>query len=112
MKHASEDVTERFMWDFRRTCADMFADNYLGYMSDLCHEHGILLYNEPYNSSVFDEMQAGTRADIPMGEFWVRTHQDRTKVKMVISTSRALLPSNGPTTPAASNWSIIRPARL
>ena len=78
----SEDITERFMWDFRRTCADMFADNYLGYMSDLCHEHGILLYNEPYNSSVFDEMQAGTRADIPMGEFWVRTHQDRTKVKM------------------------------
>jgi len=78
----SEDVTERFMWDFRRTCADMFADNYLGYMSELCHNHGILLYNEPYNSSVFDEMQAGSRADIPMGEFWVRTHQDRSAVKM------------------------------
>jgi len=78
----SEDTTERFMWDFRRTCADMFADNYLEYLADLCHEHGILLYNEPYNSSVFDEMQAGSRADIPMGEFWVRTHQDRSKVKM------------------------------
>ena len=81
----SEDVTGRFMWDFRRTCADMFADNYVGYMAELCHEHGLLLYNEPYISSVFDEMQTGSRADIPMGEFWVRTHQDRPVIKMVSS---------------------------
>ena len=29
-----------------------------------------------------------------------------------MSTSRALLPSNGPTMPACCNWSIKRPARL
>lgn len=81
----SEDTTERFMWDFRRTCADMFADNYLQYMAELCHEHDILLYNEPYNTSVFDEMQVGSRADIPMGEFWVRTHQDRNSLKLASS---------------------------
>ena len=81
----SEDTTDRFMWDFRRTVADLFADNYAGYFAELLHEHGILLYNEPYNSSVFDEMQVGSRADIPMGEFWVRTHQDRQTLKMASS---------------------------
>ena len=81
----SEDVTDRFLWDFRRTCADLFADNYGGYFAELLHEHGLLLYNEPYISSVFDEMQMGSRADIPMGEFWVRTHQDRQTLKMVSS---------------------------
>ena len=81
----NEDKTSRFMWDFRRTVADLFADNYAGYFAELLHQHGILLYNEPYNSSVFDEMQVGSRADIPMGEFWVRTHQDRQTLKMASS---------------------------
>lgn len=83
----SVDETEDFLWDFRRTCADLFADNYLGYMAELCHEHGILLYNEPYNTAMFDEMQVGSRADIPMGEFWVRTHQDRLTVKLASSVA-------------------------
>ena len=33
-------------------------------------------------------------------------------MKSGTSTCRALLPSNGPTIPAASNWSIKRPALL
>lgn len=81
------DLTESFLWDFRRTCADLFADNYLAYMGELCHAHGILLYNEPYNTSMFDEMQVGSRADIPMGEFWVRTHQDRLTLKLASSVA-------------------------
>ena len=82
---ASEDVTTRFLWDFRRNCADMFADNYVGYYAELAHSHGLLIYNEPYNSSVFEEIQTGTRADIPMGEFWARTYQDRATIKMAAS---------------------------
>ncbi|MDI9551749.1 MAG: glycosyl hydrolase family 43 [Bacteroidales bacterium] len=81
----SDNATQRFLWDFRRTCADLFADNYVGYMAELAHEHDILLYNEPYYSNIFDEMQVGSRADIPMGEFWVRTYQDRATLKMAAS---------------------------
>lgn len=81
----NEDVTNRFLWDFRRNCADMFADNYVGHYTELAHEHGLLVYNEPYNSSVFEEIQTGTRADIPMGEFWARTYQDRATIKMAAS---------------------------
>ena len=79
------ETTDRFMWDFRRTCADLFADNYLTYMGELCHENGLLLYNEPYNTSVFDELQVGGRADIPMGEFWSHAPQAANTIKEAAS---------------------------
>ena len=81
----SAETTERFLWDFRRTCADLFADNYVKYTADWCHEHDMVLYIEPYHTTVFDEMQSGARADIPMGEFWVRTGQAVSTLKEAAS---------------------------
>lgn len=62
-------TTERFLWDIRRTISDLFADNYYGYMAELCHRHGLLFTTEPY-TSCFEGMQVGGKADIPMAEFW------------------------------------------
>ena len=62
-------TTERFLWDFRRTVSDLFADNYYGYFADLCHAHGLLFSSEPY-TSCFEGLQVGAKADVPMGEFW------------------------------------------
>jgi len=67
----SKEKTERFLWDFRRTIADLFADNYYGYFKELCHKNGMLFSTEPYGNGGFDNIQAGGLADIPMGEFWV-----------------------------------------
>ena len=64
------EVSERFLWDLRRTIADLFADNYFGYFSQLCHENGMLASIEPYDGP-FECLLAGRGADIPMGEFWV-----------------------------------------
>ncbi len=64
-------VSERFLWDFRRTIADMFADNYYGHFAELCREHGLFSSAEPYGNGPFDNMQCGGRVDIPMAEFWV-----------------------------------------
>jgi alpha-L-rhamnosidase len=66
---ADGPATERFLWDFRRTIADLFANNYYGYMADLCHKHGLLFTTEPY-TSCFEGLQVGGKADIPMAEFW------------------------------------------
>ena len=63
-------VTERFLWDVRRTIADLFAENYYGHFQTLCHQAGLIAYNEPYTGP-FESLQAGGAADIPMGEFWV-----------------------------------------
>ncbi len=67
----SKDVTERFLWDMRRTIADLYAENYFGYFAELCHRAGLKFSTEPYGDGGFDNIQAGSTADIPMGEFWI-----------------------------------------
>lgn len=72
----SLDVSERFLWDFRRTIADLYADNYWGYFAERCHAHGMELATEPYGNGNFDDLIAGGRADMPMTEFWVGSGGD------------------------------------
>ncbi len=67
----SREISERFLWDFRRTIADLFAENYFGYFGELCRKHGMKFSTEPYGNANFDNLQSGGTADIPMGEFWV-----------------------------------------
>lgn len=69
----SLDVSERFLWDFRKTIAELFAENYFGYFAELCHKHGLLLWVEPYGNGPFDDITCGGKADVPMCEFWVGT---------------------------------------
>ncbi|RYG39427.1 hypothetical protein EON81_00900 [bacterium] len=66
----SKAKSERFLWDFRRTIADLFAANYFGHFADLCHKAGLQFSTEPYGDGGFDNIQSGSTADIPMGEFW------------------------------------------
>jgi hypothetical protein len=67
----SREESERFLWDFRRTIADLWAENYFGYFGELCRKNGLLFSTEPYGNGAFDDIQAGGLSDIPMGEFWV-----------------------------------------
>jgi hypothetical protein len=64
------EVTDRFLWDLRRTIADLFAENYSGEFARLAHEHGMLFSVEPYGDCPTDNLQYGSYADIPMSEFW------------------------------------------
>ncbi|MEQ1820996.1 MAG: glycosyl hydrolase [Fimbriimonadaceae bacterium] len=67
----NRQTTERFLWDWRRTIADLYHDNYYKYFGELCHKAGLLFSTEPYGNGGFDNIQAGGTADIPMGEFWI-----------------------------------------
>ena len=66
----SVEVSERFLWDFRRTVADLFAESYTGGLAAKCHELGLQLSLEPYGNCPSDNLQYGAAVDIPMGEFW------------------------------------------
>ncbi|MCR9065582.1 MAG: glycosyl hydrolase [Cytophagales bacterium] len=66
----SADNTERFLWDLRRTQADLLADNYYGKFDELCNSHDIKSYIEPYDRGPMEELQIGARADGVMGEYW------------------------------------------
>ena len=70
----SQAVTERFLWDYRLTIADLYSENYFGHFADLCKKNGLLFTNEPYGAGAnFDYITSGSHADIPMGEFgaWI-----------------------------------------
>lgn len=75
--------TDRFLWDFRRTIADLFADNYYGYFADLCHSHGLQFAAEPY-TSCFEGLAVAAKADLPMSEFWADGNYSHT-VRMAAS---------------------------
>ncbi len=65
----SGEITERFLWDFRRTIGDLIAENYYGHFGELCRKNGMNFSVEPYWGP-FDNMQVGATGDIVMCEFW------------------------------------------
>ena len=81
----SVEETERFLFDIRRTIADLFADNYFGHFQTMANKAGLKLAVEPYGNGGFDELTSGGRADIPMTEFWVGQGPDRTGGKLASS---------------------------
>lgn len=64
------ETTEQFLWDFRRTHADLMADNYYTHFQNWCKKYNIITYTEPYGGGMLEEFQVGSRLDINMGEFW------------------------------------------
>lgn len=70
----SADVSDRFLWDFRRTLADLWADAHYGTMAEKLRERGIGIYAEAAGVSLEmpeDTLLNKSKVEIPMGEFWV-----------------------------------------
>lgn len=71
----SADASDRFLWDFRRTIADLLADNHYGTATKYFRDHGLSgLYAEAMgvgDPTTGDGIQDKSRVTIPMGEFWV-----------------------------------------
>jgi hypothetical protein len=71
----SAEVSDRFLWDFRRTLADMFADYHYDALAELLRQRGVGIYAEAAGVSLEipeDTLLNKSKVDIPMGEFWVR----------------------------------------
>lgn len=71
----SPAMSDRFLWDFRRTLADMFAENFYATVTEFLHEEGLKTYGEASGVSLEileDALLCKKYVDIPMGEFWVR----------------------------------------
>ena len=68
----SPAIADRFLWDVRRTIADLLADNYFGKLNELCHRRGLKFEGEIAGVMVqttVDQLQIKGRCDLPMGEF-------------------------------------------
>lgn len=71
----STDVTDRFLYDYRKTVADCIAANYYGRLTQLAHTRNLLHRSEagglcyPVLPPINCLANLG-RCDIPQGEFW------------------------------------------
>lgn len=82
----SGEVSERFLWDFRKTIGDLIAENYYGKFRELCHNNGMKFSVEPYGGP-FDAFKAGAYGDIAMSEFWMGRKEYSESSKLVASIS-------------------------
>ncbi len=69
----SREMTERFLWDVRMTCQELLLENHIAHMKTLCHARGLELTIEPYDMTPASDLDIGSFADIPQGEFWHNT---------------------------------------
>ncbi|PAL21762.1 glycosyl hydrolase [Sphingopyxis sp. GW247-27LB] len=82
------DASNRFLFDFRRTLADLTADNYYGRMQEHARAAGLNFHVEAYGPGPFDSLQVSGLVDVPSTEFWTRTPwTDNRTVKMVASAA-------------------------
>jgi len=69
------EVSDRFLYDYRKTAADCMADGHYKRFAELCHAQGLLVQSEGAGPSwsgtmCMDALKNLGRMDLPMGEFW------------------------------------------
>jgi len=86
----SAQKSDQFLWDLRRTVADMIAENYVGGLCEVSHEHGLTLWCENYGHWGFpgDFTIYGGYADMVGGEFWI-TPSNRGTIECRAASSSA-----------------------
>jgi len=65
----SGEMSERFLWDFRKTIADLTADNYYGHLRSLAKSAGLGTSYQIGGKANVDHLQCVSRADTPNGSF-------------------------------------------
>jgi hypothetical protein len=69
----SAEASDGFLWDFRRTFADLLAENHYGIATKYFNQHGVGLYAEAMGGgapTTGDGLLNKSVVDVPMGEFW------------------------------------------
>jgi hypothetical protein len=65
--------SDKFLWDFRRTIAELLARNHYGVIADMARERGLIHYAEAledHRASFGDDMEMRQHAAIPMAAMW------------------------------------------
>jgi hypothetical protein len=71
----SAQASDQFLWDFRKTIADLIADEHYGQVQASLKERGMGHYGESHESSralIADGMEVKKLDDIPMSAMWVQ----------------------------------------
>lgn len=70
----SMEASERFLFDLRRTIAELSRDHFYAPVAAMAHARGCRFSGEPQNPTFLaDGLDYARHVDEPMGEFWVNT---------------------------------------
>ena len=77
----SQEESEGFLYDFRKTVADLFELNYYKHFNELCHRnglelHGEVIYGDNGPFPPVDVLKTNDYMDMPMYEFWADRNRD------------------------------------
>jgi hypothetical protein len=65
--------TEKFLFDYRTTLADLLADSHYGTIAKVAHEQGLIVYGEAHENGrpvLGDDLAMRAHADVPMAALW------------------------------------------
>ncbi|MCX6253148.1 MAG: glycosyl hydrolase [Bacteroidia bacterium] len=65
--------SDRFLWDFRKTLADLVAENHYDQLTEILKQRGMHRYSESHENGrafIADGMEVKRKADIPMSATW------------------------------------------
>ena len=85
----SAEVSDRFLYDMRRTIADLISDRYYGTLDSLCLDAGLDFTAQAIGNAlniVGDNIQAKGRVQKPQGEFWAYQTEGSYDIKAVSYT--------------------------
>ncbi|HWC19903.1 MAG TPA: glycosyl hydrolase [Terriglobales bacterium] len=71
----SAEQSDRFLWDFRKTIADLIASEHYGQLEETLHERGMRHYGESHESGrafVADGMEVKKMNEVPMSAMWTQ----------------------------------------
>lgn len=88
------EISDRFLYDYRKTIADCMADNNYGYLAEKLHRHGMELAAEAAGPSwsgtvCMDGLKNLGRCDRPQGEFWMDLFYENGRNKVGRQTASA-----------------------
>jgi len=72
----SAEASDGFLWDFRKTIADLIANEHYGELENVLHEWGMGHYGESHESGrafVADGMEVKKFNEVPMSAMWTQT---------------------------------------
>ena len=84
--------SDAFLWDFRRTMAEMLAENHYGTFAAAVKPSGIALYSEAMGTDLptnGDGLLNKGNVTVPMGEFWTPAPSERDLPSHIADTREA-----------------------
>ncbi len=79
----SREDSDKFLFDYRRTLADLMASEHYGTVAKVAHDNGLIVYGEAledHRPSLGDDMAMRSHADVPMAAMWTHSRKDGPKL--------------------------------